>query len=234
MDRETAIQKIKKCLALAGSSNPHEAANAMRQAQKLMGQFDVSDVELSMADVQETARPARSNTIASWEAGLARLIADAFGCDMFINRRGTYTLIGALKRKTEFRFVGISPAADVAAYAFEVLYRQAQRDRQAHIAAQRKSIKQSTKTARGDAFSLAWVMGVGKLVDQFAGKQEQDELVLAYMKQQHPEMTSFSPSRRHLGRHVRNDSYAAGAKAGSQAKLDRALSGSQGPTLIGG
>jgi hypothetical protein len=35
MDRETALTKIKKCLALAKSSNEHEAAAAMRQAQKL-------------------------------------------------------------------------------------------------------------------------------------------------------------------------------------------------------
>lgn len=36
MNRDQALSKIKKCLALAASANPHEAAAGTRQAQKLM------------------------------------------------------------------------------------------------------------------------------------------------------------------------------------------------------
>ena len=36
MDKKTAIDKIRKCLALSKSAEPHEAAAAMRQAQKAM------------------------------------------------------------------------------------------------------------------------------------------------------------------------------------------------------
>ena len=51
MTRDEALDKIKKCLALAASPEAHEAAAALRQAQKLMAQFglmcafDVDDAD---------------------------------------------------------------------------------------------------------------------------------------------------------------------------------------------
>lgn len=42
------IEKITKLLALTSSSNEHEAANAMRLAQKLMLQYDLSEEELKL------------------------------------------------------------------------------------------------------------------------------------------------------------------------------------------
>lgn len=233
MDRDTALQKIKKCLALAGSSNPNEAATAMRQAQKLMEQFDISDVDVSLADVKEAAQKARSSTVSSWEALLARVISDAFSCESFIRRGYLPTFIGGAKKGAEFRFVGVGAAAEVASYAFQVLYRQAHRDRQAHIAAQRKSIKQATKTARGDAFAMAWVMAVEKLVERFAGSPEKADLLVDYMAKTYPGMGEARTAKRHLNRHVRGDSYAEGARAGNQARLDRAVTSSQTAQQIG-
>lgn len=50
--RERALEKIKKCLALAESTNPNEAESALRQARKLMEkyQLEMSDVDSSRAD----------------------------------------------------------------------------------------------------------------------------------------------------------------------------------------
>lgn len=233
MDRDTALQKVKKCLALAGSSNPNEAATAMRQAQKLMEQFDISDVDVSLADVKEAAQKARSSTVSRWEALLARVISDAFSCESLIRRGYLPTFIGGAKKGAEFRFVGVGAAAEVASYAFQVLYRQAHRDRQAHIAAQRKSIKQATKTARGDAFAMAWVMAVEKLVERFAGSPEKADLLVDYMAKTYPGMGEARTAQRHLNRHVRGDSYAEGARAGKQARLDRAVTSSQTAQQIG-
>lgn len=36
MDNKTALEKIKKCLALSKSANEHEATQALKQAQALM------------------------------------------------------------------------------------------------------------------------------------------------------------------------------------------------------
>lgn len=96
MNRDQALSKIKKCLALAQSSNPHEAAAAMRQAQKLMAEHNVTETDVSLADVAEAVAPARLNALTNWEAMLSGLIAQAFGCDHFsrISRHLTKTARG--------------------------------------------------------------------------------------------------------------------------------------------
>ena len=53
MNRDDALKKIKKCLALGRSASEHEAAAAMRQAQKLMEQFGLREQDVSLADVAE-------------------------------------------------------------------------------------------------------------------------------------------------------------------------------------
>lgn len=49
MDRDKAIDRIRKCLALSKSPNEHEAAAALRQAQKLMQSHGISEDEVDLA-----------------------------------------------------------------------------------------------------------------------------------------------------------------------------------------
>ena len=83
MERDTALLKIKKCLALAGSSNPNEAAAAMRQAQKLMAMFGLNETDISLAEVVESAARARMTSLVNWEVIMSRIVADAFGCYVY-------------------------------------------------------------------------------------------------------------------------------------------------------
>jgi hypothetical protein len=46
MDRSKVVERIRKCMALARSSNEHEAAVAMRQARTLMAQYRIFPNEL--------------------------------------------------------------------------------------------------------------------------------------------------------------------------------------------
>jgi hypothetical protein len=46
MDRLKVVERIRKCMALARSSNEHEAAVAMRQARSLMAQYRIFPNEL--------------------------------------------------------------------------------------------------------------------------------------------------------------------------------------------
>jgi hypothetical protein len=226
MDRDTAIDKIKKCLALAKSSNPHEAAAAMRQAQKLMAAFDVAELDISLADVKEAFEPARSSAIPIWAALLASMIAEAFGCEHFVRKEAVLAIVSGFpsrKRVAKHVFVGVGPAAEVATYAFKVLYRQCQHDRQTHVSEQRKTLKQATKSARGDAFALAWVRAVRMLIERLANSQEKADLLLAYMQREYPKMGTLKTTERHVNRHVRNDSYSAGHSAGKKARLDHGV-----------
>ena len=89
------LNKIKKCLALAGSDNPNEAATAMRQAHALMEKHGVSSHEITMADIGEST--VKSKTMArdkpaQWEARLAAMVGRAFGCQMLVKRADVATL----------------------------------------------------------------------------------------------------------------------------------------------
>ena len=51
MIKEELIDKIKKLLALADSSNPNEAAVALSRAQKLMERYNIEAVDLKIENV---------------------------------------------------------------------------------------------------------------------------------------------------------------------------------------
>ena len=55
MIKEELIDKIKKLLALADSSNPNEAAVALSRAQKLMERYNIEAVDLKIEnDISES------------------------------------------------------------------------------------------------------------------------------------------------------------------------------------
>lgn len=97
--REKIIDKIKKCMALAKSSNEHEAAAALRQAQKLMQAHGISDLDMSAAEATEArAKAGATQRPAGWETYLAGHVADAFGCKLMFTsswaRGGEWAFIG--------------------------------------------------------------------------------------------------------------------------------------------
>ena len=57
VELDRIIDKVKKCIALSKSDNPHEAAAALRQAQALMRKHGIDEAgiaasEISAADVE--------------------------------------------------------------------------------------------------------------------------------------------------------------------------------------
>lgn len=72
--RAKILSRIRKCLALAQSSEPHEAAAALRQAQKLMAQHGIDAVDIELSAVVEAYVPAgRSAQVPPrWLAALAQ------------------------------------------------------------------------------------------------------------------------------------------------------------------
>ncbi len=225
MNRDQALSKIKKCLALAKSSNPHEAAAAMRQAQKLMVEHSVSDADVSLADVSEVSAPSRLDASTPWETILAGMVAAAFGCDNFSLVRRYLTKSYAPATKREYVFVGVGAAPQVASYAYSVLSRQCARDRLAHIRKQPKNCKPITKTARGDEFALGWVYGVRDLVESFAGGERNQQLIEQYMAARHPDLKTRTVKDRAKGRNVSHNDLAQGRAAGQQAQLNRGVGG---------
>ena len=232
MNRDDALKKIKKSLGLSRSANEHEAAAALRQAQKLMAEFGLDQKDISLADVTEARVKGRSAAINRWELALVHLAAQAFGCEQFSSLTGDYNAAGNFTRTRHWVFVGIDTAPEVAGYAAEVLIRQCATARLAHVAKQPKNCKPITKTARGDAFAIGWVAGVADKVEAFAQPTKNDALLLAYMEREHPKLSSSKVRDTTKKRRVDDGHIAAGYRAGKAAELHRGVSGAEERRLI--
>ena len=71
--------RIKKLLALASSSNEHEASTAMRQAMKLMAKHNVSESQLASEKIENQSFHPDYKVIPQWAAILYLGICEALG-----------------------------------------------------------------------------------------------------------------------------------------------------------
>lgn len=219
MDHERILERIKKCMEMAKSktANPNEAEIALRQAHKLMDQYnlELGDVLASMAC--ETRIPAGSEgSPPAWRVRLAQVCAHAFGTKVMITA-GAFTAAG-------FIFIGCGAAPELTGYAYQVLERQLQKARREFLAEpKQKRCKRSTKVARGDHFANAWIDAVYEKVDAFAGVEDSIvDAIEAYMAKHHPEVKSVELKRRKLK--ARDEGAAdAGRQAGKSAQLHQAV-----------
>ena len=231
MTRDEALKKIKKCLALGRSAGEHEAAAAMRQAQKLMQEFNVREQDVSLLDVREAQARAAGMAANAWEVRLVGVIADAFGCDFFTKVEHDLNGSGSFVRRRLWVFVGIDAAPAIAGYACEVLVRQCARQRMGHIAKQPRNCKQATKTARGDLFAKGWVLAVAEKVTAISRPAADTALVLAFQEQKYGEMGRANMRDSTQGRKLDSGHLHAGFKAGQTAQLRPGVGG-QKPTAL--
>lgn len=183
MDRNKALDKIKKCLRLAASANPHEAAAAMRQAQALMREHGIGQADVDMSSVEEsTAIAGAKQTPPKWEAQLARTVATAYACKViFAAGIGRWNFVGEV--------------AEVASYTMTVLLRQVRQARRDFTLTKLKNCKKTTKTKRGDVFSEAWVSAVYEQVMTFANC-ELSPAVELYLAHHYPALVKQLPRDR--------------------------------------
>lgn len=222
MNKDDAIKKIRKCLALANSLNEAEAAAAMRQAQALMREHGLDAEGVELASVKEQEARACFVPVLAWEAELVGLVADAFGCEVISTSRSLTS--GFIAGRRFWRLIGVNAAPEVAGYAFEVLAGQCKKARLDHIKRQSKNCKPATKAARGDLFATGWVRSVHDLVERFAGNECNVALIKRYMREKYPSLASAKVRNRAEGRNVRNDDWH-GAQAGRRAVLSRGVGG---------
>lgn len=115
MEKNPIIEKVKKLLALATSSNEHEAALAASHAQRLLSAHN-----LAMADIEAASRPDRADRVEAmvaknlpkWVRHLSGAVCAAFDCQ-------------ALHHPTsgKLSFIGVGADVQVAAYTFTYLDR---------------------------------------------------------------------------------------------------------------
>ncbi|CAB3764189.1 DUF2786 domain-containing protein [Paraburkholderia humisilvae] len=232
MDKKTALNKIRKCLALAKSSEPHEAAAAMRQAQKLMREYGFEHPDLIAAGADEQwAKSASTKTPVWYEVGLASTCARAYGCEMVFSRRLNERTFGI---NGGYVFIGIAPAPEVCAYTFEVLGRQLRRARRHYIETELRRCGPNNKVARADEFCGGWVAAVEGQIQPTEQSAEQARIVDAYMRAHYAAMATMSPRSREVSRSassVRDRSN--GIVAGSGARVRPGVGSDEPPMAIG-
>jgi hypothetical protein len=115
MNNTPIIEKIKKLLALANSSNEFEAALAAAHAQRLLSKHN-----LGMADIETSHKPDNADkiemgaakTLPKWVRHLSSGVCNAFDCQAIHNAT-----------KGMLSFIGVGADAQVAAYTFTYLDR---------------------------------------------------------------------------------------------------------------
>ncbi|MGH8078253.1 MAG: DUF2786 domain-containing protein [Lysobacter sp.] len=224
MDRQSALRKLHSCLRLGKSNNPHEAANALRQAQKLMTLLDLGESDVFLSDHGTSSAPTRlrNPAIPVHIAGLANLVATTFLCVPMTSWSGQGTV--------SINVIGPRTGAEIAAYAFTVLRRQLEADASKHV---RRLRKAGTKALARDAFSQGWVVAVRALFTPEAMAAEAAEAIDRFIAVNHQGVEPAVPRKSSVSMAKHIGHLAAGYMAGQSARFHRGLqTGSSQPDLL--
>ena len=217
-DHDKVLDKIKKCMALSSSSNEHEAAIALRQAQKLMELHGITDIDVKAAQAEEKrARAGACKRPAGWECTLAQNIATAFGCHLLFLRNSN---------AGHWSYIGCGPAPEIAQYAFAVLLRQIKRARAEHIQTVLKRCKSMTKTRRAELFCAGWVHAVGQTITALAENTQHTEAINAYMAVRYPNLEALQTQNRNQGKSLSDrdwSDYLTGNERGRSVQLNHGM-----------
>ena len=173
---ERVIRKIKHCLALAQSANENEAATALRQAQALMREHRLTDMDVKLSNVGEVESALfRAKRRPAWDQQLSIAVAEAFSCTTLRRRRWSCLEDRIIECAT---FVGISPAQNIALYAYEALHTKLTKARKEYCSAVRFGVHRSQYSAEtaGDHFALAWVWQVQSKLKALVPEADDDPL----------------------------------------------------------
>ncbi|MBR8151664.1 DUF7168 domain-containing protein [Burkholderia vietnamiensis] len=215
MNRKTAVEKIRKCLALSKSSEPHEAAAALRQAQKLMEQFGIDHPELLAAGAsEEWSKSGAARRPVRYEVALAGVVAGTYGCELLFCRQLNRTCTDIVGGYT---FVGVAPAPEVAKYTFDVFARQLRVARRDYIQTKLRRCGPKNKTARADEFCEGWVYAVRMQLQDAARTDEHTAMIDAYMRAHHAEVREFEPRTRDVSGRRATDDHWHGVEQGRSA-----------------
>lgn len=221
MSDKSILAKIRKCLALAKSANENEAAAALSKARELMDAHGIDAETLALSDFEESAvRGQGAQRPPLWENLLVKAVECALNVTSFIDD------------DLKVRFVGRGPSAEIAAYAFAVLFRQLKHARSDYIASKLRRCKIGRKRARADIFCQAWSQAVcSKILALFPVPAVDDELK-KYLAIRHPGLVEVKSRSSSISGRVANDDWWSGHKAGRQVDLNQGVGTAHTPDLL--
>lgn len=215
--RKALLAKIRKCLALGKSSNEAEAAAALTKARELMDAYGLTaeDVELSEIS-EEIAKGNRAQTPPLWENTLCLVVQRALGVQAILGRLG------------EWHFIGAGAAAQVASYAFAVLFRQLKAARAEYTRTRLKRCGLARKRQRADVFSEAWATAVFVQINRLMPEKPKDAALGNFITRHFGEVSTVNAREASTKGRGTDQDYWAGHVQGQKVELHNAVGASGG------
>lgn len=179
-DNSKVLEKIKKLMKLSQSGNSNEASLALQRAKELMDKYQISLSDVVLSDVKEVeGMKMKAQSLSDYQNLLLNCISRLFSCEVILQMRYDHA---KWKYNTHPLFIGVQPNADIAAYCFEVLNKQLERDRTAYMKGIHRNTSTSKKTKRADDFAFGWVAGINRTVRRLVPDFEMPEIVTRALK----------------------------------------------------
>lgn len=222
MDKEKALDKIKKCLALSKSANEHEAAQALKHAQALMKKYELDERDVALAEIMQSSADRTVPFQADdWHWGVMWMVAEVFGCR-------------PLQRGNKAIFYGTGSRPDLAAYAFDVIYRQLTAARRKWLKEQCKARKPANRKYLANQYCEGWIHGARRNVIGFVLKKTEQQMLDAYADQY---VHSVEPRRKNTKptelQRAGDDAMRAGYAEGKDVRLHKPMDGEAQVKQIG-
>lgn len=220
-------RRLKACAALMASDNEHEAEAARRQAEAIMREYQMDAVDARVADVEiADAKSGAAQDPPTWERRLANLCASAYACELVYSGTGYH--------KAEWRFVGMAPAATLAAYAMDALATKHRGARRRYVGTKLKRYKvERNKRAAADTYSAGWIEAIRSLLRPAVAKPDAagKAAIARFMEEQFGELSEMKPRKApaRAGDHHAGAGYADG----SEAELHGGVGAGLAPKRIG-
>ena len=228
-ERARIIARIKKCLALGKSSEPHEAAAAIRQAQKLMEKFGIEadDVEgdVITSELVITPEPPKRK-YPMYIIGIYQAVANAFGVSAIFETTRKYGRSGHdwdFDLRLGVRYFGTGNSAMMAKYTHEVMWNAMMKAWRQH----QKAMWREAMPGERQAFWLGWLAAVDRTIQNFARPEGHSERLKKAMDEfagfdlpdaETNKMDMTDPAMRNMLR--------TGHAAGSEFSIHRPMEGS--------
>jgi hypothetical protein len=220
---EKIIDKIRKLLALANSSNEHEAALAAAHAQRLL-----SEHNLAMTDIESEQKPQSadkveanvSKTLPKWVRHLSAGVCTAFDCQAIHHP--------ALGKMT---FIGVGADVQIAAYTFAYLDKTVRRLCSSYI---KHNVSDRTPNRQRELLRQSYYLGaVSTITGRLREQKVQTPITpgaLVPVKEGliKKAMSDMGPTRTVRSRrsYINSHAYTKGQQDGQQVGINKGISGS--------
>ena len=186
--RARKIEKIRKCLRLSASSNPNEAAAALRQAQAMMRELGIEDpASLEIGSAQVITKEGFKGCVYLYQ--LVSMLMALLGVDAIISPGN-----GISRRRANVQYIGPESRVQIAVYIHKVL------DRAVNKAW--KSLRGDMKQRQGarQTFRLSFLAVVGDKLEKFRMTDDEKRGIELYVAAKYPALKYYEAKN-----NLRND-----------------------------